>query len=670
MSLINGNKYLKSGNYDLALIEYNKIHSDSPLYPQAKFNIERMKSLGFTTEKKVEKPVTKNTTQPLLSIVMPVFNVGPYLDASILSVLSQTLEDFELIIVNDASTDNGKNIIEMYQNIDSRIKFINLNFNTLGGAGIPSNIGINAAQGKYIGFVDSDDWVVNDAFEKLVTEAEKFNAELVIGDFNTFNEDNRVVSPAYDKGRWANIPLNEITSGLKCADLFRMSPVPWRKLYLTNFMKKKKIAYPEGDYFYEDNPLHWFVLSEAERVVIIDKVISYHRMAREGQTMSSSSYKLGAISSHINTTANFLLQQKIKNQLVFDEFYDYCYRTGWIADNQPDIMTKNILKRRLYDIYNKTKKALPPAKLRDNFLKRFNEYNEAYPQLDLTVVIPVYNCEDLIAESIESVLKMTALKFDILIIDDGSTDTTAEICQAYADKHSNIQFYKQGNKGAGRARNSIIPLCTGRYTFFLDADDVINAQALETSVKKATAENADLLFMRYRIEYFEENSSRGMFNADSKLWEAFPSKEDNISLKKQVASLINYPWNRIIKTDLIHDENIFFGPTVVHNDIPYHWHSIIAAKNISYTDLEVCTHRKFSKRDQITNISDSRRLMVFEALRYTQERIMQYPEFSNIKQQWTTFSIELIDWAKNRIPDEHQSLFLKYRNEFVANLSK
>lgn len=65
---------------------------------------------------------------------MPVFNVGPYLDASILSVLSQTLEDFELIIVNDASTDNGKNIIEMYQNIDSRIKFINLNFNTLGGA--------------------------------------------------------------------------------------------------------------------------------------------------------------------------------------------------------------------------------------------------------------------------------------------------------------------------------------------------------------------------------------------------------------------------------------------------------------------------------------------------------------------------------------------------------
>ncbi|MCC9220766.1 glycosyltransferase family 2 protein [Escherichia coli] len=96
---------------------------------------------------------------------MPVFNVGPYLDASILSVLSQTLVDFELIIINDASTDDGKRIIEMYENIDSRIKFIDLRFNTLGGAGIPSNIGINAAKGKYIGFVDSDDWVSKDAFE-------------------------------------------------------------------------------------------------------------------------------------------------------------------------------------------------------------------------------------------------------------------------------------------------------------------------------------------------------------------------------------------------------------------------------------------------------------------------------------------------------------------------
>jgi hypothetical protein len=88
--------------------------------------------------------------------------------------------------------------------------------------------------------VDSDDWVVNDAFEALVSAAEKFNAELVIGDFNTFDQETREVSPAYDKERWSGIPLEKITSGRMSPQLFKMSPVPWRKLYLSSFIKNKK----------------------------------------------------------------------------------------------------------------------------------------------------------------------------------------------------------------------------------------------------------------------------------------------------------------------------------------------------------------------------------------------------------------------------------------------
>ena len=664
MSLKSGNNYLKNGQYALALQEYKKIPKDSPLYEQALFNIERIKKLGFVVEKKS----TIDVAGPLLSIVMPVFNVGPYLDASILSVLSQTLTDFELIIINDASTDNGKRIIEMYKNIDSRIRFIDLHFNTLGGAGTPSNIGINAAKGKYIGFVDSDDWVVNDAFEALVSAAEKFNAELVIGDFNTFDQETREVSPAYDKERWSGIPLEKITSGRMSPQLFKISPVPWRKLYLTSFIKNRKIGYPEGDYFYEDNPLHWFVLSEAERVVLIDKLISYHRIAREGQTMGSASYKLSAISSHINTVSNFLIKKTIREQTVIDEFYDYLYRANWTVTRQSDPVTKRIIKRRLFDIYKKTATIIPPVNFSTDHQTRFSEYSDAYPKFDLTVVIPVYNCEDLIAESIDSVLKLSKLKFDVLIVDDGSTDGTATICQRYADKYNNVNFYQQGNKGAGRARNSVIPLCTGRYTFFLDADDIINAAALEKAVVQATIKDADLLFMKYRIDFFEENKSRGMFGSDEKLWESFKSVGDVNEIRSAVAALINYPWNRIIKTELLHDENIFFGPTVVHNDIPYHWHSVITAKNIAYTDEEVCTHRKFTARNQITNISDDRRLMVFEALRYTQERIIQYPQFSYIKSQWVTFSCGLIEWAKSRVPEHLQKLFDEYKQEFIKNL--
>ncbi|WP_326839233.1 glycosyltransferase family 2 protein [Escherichia coli] len=92
---------------------------------------------------------------------------------------------------------------------------------------------------------------------------------------------------------------------------------------------------------------------------------------------------------------------------------------------------KNIIRSRLSDIY-KNEKIIKPDNVRDNFNNRFAEYANSYPDLDLTVVIPAYNCEDLIAESIESVLKISDIKFNIIIIDDGSNDNTQTICQYYA----------------------------------------------------------------------------------------------------------------------------------------------------------------------------------------------------------------------------------------------
>src|SRR5699024_7506178 len=114
---------------------------------------------------------------PTLSVVMPVFNVAPYLDAAIQSVLMQDYQDFELIIVDDASSDNGRKVIDMHAALDPRIRVIGLDHNTLGGAGIPSNLGIRAARGKYIGFVDSDDWVTKTGFTRMVQLAEEQDAE-------------------------------------------------------------------------------------------------------------------------------------------------------------------------------------------------------------------------------------------------------------------------------------------------------------------------------------------------------------------------------------------------------------------------------------------------------------------------------------------------------------
>ena len=242
MSIKKANELLKAGKLKEALVEYKKIDKQDPMYPQAQFYINYI-------EKKFDNPTQSSDTnatstlQPLVSVVMPVFNVAAYLDASILSVLTQTYKNLEVIIVNDASTDNGIQIIRMFEKLDKRIKIIDLEFNTLGGAGIPSNIGVDAASGEYIAYADSDDILDKYAIEKMVNLAIKEDVDAVIADFSNFSEDTREVKVAYDKKNWDGLPLERSFSPADYPSVFRLSPVPWRKLYKKSFLDKHNIRF-------------------------------------------------------------------------------------------------------------------------------------------------------------------------------------------------------------------------------------------------------------------------------------------------------------------------------------------------------------------------------------------------------------------------------------------
>src|SRR5699024_10115734 len=549
--------------------------------------------------------------------------------------------------------------------LDPRIRVIGLDHNTLGGAGVPSNLGIRAARGKYIGFVDSDDWVTKTGFARMVQLAEEQDAELVVADFRTFDEVDRTVADAYDADRWRSIPLEQVISASTHPGLLRLSPVPWRKLYRADFVQQHHVLYPEGDYFYEDNPLHWHVLSRAERVVACEQVVSYHRMAREGQTMGANEYKLGAIASHANTILTSLLGSTADHrEVLFTELIDYVRRQHWVVRRQTQPGASKMLQRRFVDIYDRACDAEPNALVPQAYVSHFAKYREAYTQRDLTVVIPVFNSADLLKETLDSVLQLDGISYDVLLIDDGSTDGSLKVLREYEKKHESVHVFEQKNRGAGRARNAIIPLCTGRYTYFLDADDVIDARALREAVRKADQDAADLLFLQYRIEYTDEKRSRGMFNADAEIWRQLPEADDNARRQALVAGLINYPWNRIIRTDLLHDANIFFGPTIVHNDVLYHWHSILAAQNLGVLDAVRCTHRKFAARAQVTNIDDERRMAVLESLRGTHLRISDLPTYQGeTAEQWTSFALHLLEWAEDRIPESFKETYRERAKE-------
>lgn len=611
------------------------------------------------------------TSTPTVSMVMPVYNVEPFLDVAISSVLDQDFSDLELIIVDDASTDNGRAIIEKYWKKDKRVRVFGLDHNTLGGAGIPSNVGIRAAIGTYVAFADSDDHVTRDGLALLVASAQSNKADLAIGDFRTFTADDATGTESYDRAVWADLPVGEVISAASNPDLFRLSPVPWRKLYRRVFLQEHDILYPEGDYFYEDNPLHWFVLSRAERVVLCDTVVSFHRMEREGQTMSAQTYKLGAFVNHANTTMRFLDGAKGTNRTaLFEAFIGYLDRTHWTATRQTQPVASALVKRGFGEVYRKSVAAAPGVKLSPRTKTKMAEDQAAYPDVDLTIVIPVFNNADLVGGTIDSLLTLRGITFNVLLVDDGSTDDSLAVMQGYESRHTNVHVFAQGNRGAGRARNSVIPLATGRYTYFLDADDHVDSRSLAAAIRHADATTADLVFVKYRIDYVDEGRTRGMFDADRDLWKQAESAKTGPEKENLAVRLINYPWNRIIRTTLLHDANIFFGATVVHNDVLFHWHSIVSANAIEFFDVEVCVHKKFAVRQQVTNVNDGRRMAVLEALRDTHSRISHLDHYGDVRDEWQQFAAHLLTWAQERIPAELQGEYARRRALLTASFEQ
>ena len=110
-----------------------------------------------------------------ISIIVPVYNVEKYLPKCLESLIHQTLKDIEIICINDGSTDNSLSILKDYAKNDSRIRIIN---KENGGISATRNSGINAAMGDFLSFIDSDDWIDLDFFEKLYLAAKKYSADI------------------------------------------------------------------------------------------------------------------------------------------------------------------------------------------------------------------------------------------------------------------------------------------------------------------------------------------------------------------------------------------------------------------------------------------------------------------------------------------------------------
>lgn len=278
---------------------------------------------------------TLQSSGPLVSIVIPVYNVQRYIGTTIDSVLAQHYTNFELILVDDGSEDDSPAICDDYALQDSRIKVIHKKNE---GVSIARNTGINAAQGTFLAFVDGDDELFPESLELLVERARTTGAEVVSG--NVLRSKGTRSWQSWHHKR-SHLEDRNNTSLAEVPELL-YDTVVWNKLYLLDFWRKNNFEFPAGVIF-EDMYLAYQAYDKANHIAIVAEPIYCWRVREEE---SSATQQLGNVKNVVDRELALsqlwsALEEK-KNPVLTEVFLrklaegDLWFNVAGISDQVPD----------------------------------------------------------------------------------------------------------------------------------------------------------------------------------------------------------------------------------------------------------------------------------------------------------------------------------------------
>lgn len=275
-----------------------------------------------------------------LSIIVPVYNVEKYLSKCIDSILNQTFSNYELILIDDGSTDNSGSICDRYAKLDTRIKVIHQNNKGLSCA---RNVGIDIAKGKYIGFVDSDDWIEPKMYETLLKNIIKSEADISVCGKQEVNDDGEAISHKLIRGKGDIVVDRNEAFELLFSKNDCIFAYAWNKLYKRELFSS--LRYPEGKTF-EDVYVIADILLRAKAIHITYKPL--YNYLRRKDSITGSAYNKSKWDSIASAQRLYECIEKEYPEYKkrFRRYYcEKCFMVleSILASNSNDILSRNKL---------------------------------------------------------------------------------------------------------------------------------------------------------------------------------------------------------------------------------------------------------------------------------------------------------------------------------------
>ena len=273
----------------------------------------------------------------------------------------------------------------------------------------------------------------------------------------------------------------------------------------------------------------------------------------------------------------------------------------------------------------------------------------------ISVIVPVYNCEDYLEESLGSILNQTFEDIEIICIDDGSTDDSLRILRKMASSDSRIEVFAQENKGAGAVRNYGMTKASGDYVYFFDADDFLENDALEKAYENAKRNDSDIVF--FKFDQYKDN--RFLTHSGPYMELQFKGADfDNFTFDWHDYRAGPFtgpfaPWLKLYKKEFLDAHACFKFPNDLnHNDVPFHVMTFLKASRISFIPEHLYRYR-IDNAGSITNNRLKKYDHIFRIINIVEDFLLSEDYMEEFKREFDYFKANRITYEIYGRPEEY-----------------
>lgn len=625
----------------------------------------------------MEKEEISSENKIKVSVVVPVYNMEKYLVQCMESLVNQSLKEIEIICVNDGSRDSSLEILRAYEKKDARVRVISgENY----GYGHAMNIGIDAAKGEFLGIVEPDDYADLHMFQILYQRAIATGVDIVKADFYRFYGDGEEQRNVYNSTARIMENYNRIFEPKKDKECFRFIMNTWSGIYRMDFLNKYHVRHNEtpGASF-QDNGFWFKGFCQAEKITFINKPLLYNRRDNPNSSVNNRE-KIYCANEEYADIRKFLsdnpeLEKEFLPQFMMKKYHTYLFtleRVGW-QYKQEFLKSFSEEFKQAEEQGELCKAAFTPQEW-TNLHWIMNNPEEYYEkvvkkEIEISVIIPVYNAEKYLRQCLESLETQCFVRFEVICIDDGSTDSSRQIIEDVMKRDKRFSLVIQQNQGAGAARNRGMELAKGEYLLFLDADDYFAPDMLLHAWKKIKETESDICVIN-SWQHDEETGTIQPCNYALRM-DAYPNwrpfRVQDMS-KNPFRNFMGWAWDKLYLKRFLVNNQLKFQEQRTSNDMYFTYMSLFKADRITTLEERLI----YQRRNIPGSLSQTRERSwecFYNALMAMKQELADMGLYERNSRYFVNYALHSCLWNLKTLPEETaEKLRVKIAEEWADTL--